>query len=587
MGKLLFTNNSKWNNELRNTFSKIGLTENLSFQGLTCYKKRHVNNENYFQKGNDCLVITGSWAYLCNNTQDSDMEIIYQDLITPEKSIDYVRKNLIGTYAFAYIHDNKIQIYVDECHTYALYYYIGNEGVVVSNMYYHVEKVSKQQLDSKIFATVAGSIGLASNRTPFKNIYRLMESQFIEYDYNTNIAVIKECTTHTKDYTFRNFEEVIGTLKTEIELQSRCFCKKTKRKLLFATGGLDSRLRLSLDLLNKQNTVLSYWEGNDSITNGTLQDLKINQMLCNKFSLKSVFYDVSIDFKDCIGSIDFDELDRYGEYLSIYAHNKKWLSLFDNIDNIDEIEFGTDADILRELSPLDDTYYPSYSIKDFVKNVCLRSNIFQMVFEHSRIESLIEEDLSYLTHNIPLDKRMYANIFNYLRHDMAMIIPNYINEFYYCFPFFHSKRIWDIIYSIPYEYRENSKISLRLIKEWCPELLQFPVFTHHHFATYDKNDNSLKQTRIHSCILKIKPYILNTKIYDWLYVKCIEPYFRPQNKKNKYLFKTCIDTLKGSESFTETGIKFRASMVAKNFDIATLCTVVAKCKFIDQAISHK
>ena len=44
---------------------------------------------------------------------------------------------MIGSYALAYIQDNKLRIFVDECHTYALYYYIGREGVVVTNTYFH------------------------------------------------------------------------------------------------------------------------------------------------------------------------------------------------------------------------------------------------------------------------------------------------------------------------------------------------------------------------------------------------------------------------------------------------------------------
>ena len=99
---------------------------------------------------------------------------------------------MIGSYALAYIQDNKLRIFVDECHTYALYYYIGREGVVVTNTYYHVEKVSKQEFDETVFATMLASVGLCSNRTPFKNIYRLLENEYIEYDFAIHQAIIKK-----------------------------------------------------------------------------------------------------------------------------------------------------------------------------------------------------------------------------------------------------------------------------------------------------------------------------------------------------------------------------------------------------------
>ena len=68
--------------------------------------------------------------------------------------------------------------------------------------------------------------------------------------------------------------------------------------------------------------MIGYWKGEDSITNGTLQDAKINELLASEFSLKTKIFDVSQHFRECLRTIDEDELDRYGEYISIYAHIK-------------------------------------------------------------------------------------------------------------------------------------------------------------------------------------------------------------------------------------------------------------------------
>lgn len=75
----------------------------------------------------------------------------------------------------------------------------------------------------------------------------------------------------------------------------------------------------------------------------------------------------------CLDTIDENELDRYGEYISIYAHNQKWLTLFDDLhkENIDEVEFGTDSDIIRELVSLYESYNETYKLDTFVKEVCL------------------------------------------------------------------------------------------------------------------------------------------------------------------------------------------------------------------------
>ena len=55
-------------------------------------------------------------------------------------------------------------------------------------------------------------------------------------------------------------------------------------------------------------------------------------------------------------------------------------------------------------------------------------------------------------------KTKYANIFNYFRHDMGCYFSNMLNESFFSYPLLHSKRIWDIIYNIPYDYREDSKL---------------------------------------------------------------------------------------------------------------------------------
>ena len=73
--------------------------------------------------------------------------------------------------------------------------------------------------------------------------------------------------------------------------------------------------------------------------------------------------------------------------------------------------------------------------------------------------------------------------------------------------------------------------------------------------------------------------------YDILYVKLIEPVYRPQNKNNEILFQTSVASLQSSESFIKSGVRFRKNLIGKGFDMAALCTIVAKCKFVDQVLN--
>lgn len=48
--------------------------------------------------------------------------------------------------------------------------------------------------------------------------------------------------------------------------------------------------------------------------------------------------------------------------LAFMQHNQKWLTLFDDLhkENIDEVEFGMDTDLLREIGSLDDSFDEDY-----------------------------------------------------------------------------------------------------------------------------------------------------------------------------------------------------------------------------------
>jgi len=116
-------------------------------------------------------------------------------------------------------------------------------------------------------------------------------------------------------------------------------------------------------------------------------------------------------------------------------------------------------------------------------------------------------------------------------------------------------------------------------------LLNIPVFTHHHYGIYNRQKGVLKKNWRYSLLLRIKPYVLRSKLYDILYVKLIEPVYRPQNKNNEILFQTSVASLQSSESFIKSGVRFRKNLIGKGFDMAALCTIVAKCKFVDQVLN--
>ncbi len=583
MGKLLVTNNREWGELLRKLFKKYQFEESMHMENITSYKKMYVDHCNSYRNGEDAVIGAGTWVYR-GMTGSEALKNLYNDGIKCNMDIPELRRELLGTYAVVLKVKDRTVIFVDETHTYALYYYNKDGEYLITNTYYHIQKCVKQELDKDIFKLVLAVQGLSENRTPYKNIFRLKEDEYLEI-LSDGKMVCKKCRVNTRRYHFTELEEVVDTLGKELENCAGKLSQLSSRKLLYLTGGADSRLILALDRFLKNDVCLGYWNGSDCITNGTESDIETNRKVAEMLALSSRIFDVSEGFEESLNTLDSEECDKYGEYVTVYGHNTKWLSMADQLaGKVDEIELGHGADLLKELSTIESSYQDPYSVRKLIQSTFLRSGLFHRVIVENHISEIILEDIQQSLKNRDinrLSKEEAEYIFNYAKIDMGCMLSNYFNAYYYSYPLMYCRQIWDIINQIPHHFKEGSRLRCLLIEKWDPDLLKIPVFSHNHYMTYDKKQKILKRTKTHAFLSWLKPYVMDTLLYDKIYLKYIEKIIFPENLKSDEMFTFFMNYIKNSSQLKKMEIELRPDIKRKGFDLSMISDFAVRLRVLD------
>ncbi|MCF2628938.1 hypothetical protein I6E36_12705 [Fusobacterium mortiferum] len=590
MGRLILTDNDKWKNKLEYNFKtllnlkEIGKVEEDYY--LKVFQKKKVNNENFYKNENNIIVSNGTFFYkeMMNKEALEQLLTDFKQLLTEadiSTCIKKIRKNMIGSYLIFIKIGNIMVGFVDETSMYPCYYYNKN-SYIVTNTYYNIAEC----IDTSINTMAVLENGICSmivgNETPFKNIYRLLENEYILI--KSNKLEIKNVEVNKYVYKFENYTQAVSILKKEIEKIAKIRAKYIKKTLLFTTGGLDSRMELALHNLFNDELVLGYWSGKDIITNGTVEDLNICKQLSECVKSEFKFFDVSYSFENCIEKLTDIELSKYGEYACIYAHNPKWLEIPEKIkDNkIDSIGFGALNEIIRETSQID-ILKNNITLNELVLKVKMRSGLYDNVFlDYSLIEYIankLKNIFKLDTEKISLEKGV--NFFNRNRLHSNTIVNNYINLFYYDFNICGQKNIVDLIESIPYIWRQRSKIVISLTKEWNKNLLAVPYFSHHKKVIYDEEKGEIIPIKFEVYKENIKKILKNTIFYELVFELYQKIKSNHQKSKKEEILKLCNNYLKNSKYISDEKINIILKEKNIGFDLAALATMIAEIKLID------
>ena len=173
------------------------------------------------------------------------------------------------------------------------------------------------------------------------------------------------------------------------------------------------------------------------------------------------------------------------------------------------------------MEEIDLFYKPPYSLREMIRDIYCRENLEKDCIHSDTIYDFIEREFLPLTEGMntsDMTRDDICRLFVYSRFEANTLFYGIANMFTYSFPVLAQKTIADANFSIPYEWREGDYISLLLTKLFCPKLLEFPFYTHHHFANYDPETNTVKSGSVYNTKTKLrsKLFYAHPKLYGFL-----------------------------------------------------------------------
>ncbi len=243
------------------------------------------------------------------------------------------------------------------------------------------------------------------------------------------------------------------------------------------------------------------------MTNGTQNDWEVVSKIAYGWGgTKPQLIDITEPIDEIFGYDVRPRCNKYGEYAAVYSFNKKWLSILENADT-EELTLGYFGETLRELGEIDTYYKKPYPLREMIRDIYCRENLEKDCIHSDTIYDFIESEFLSLAEGVntsDMTRDDIFRLFTYSRFEADTMVINYSNMFIYSFPVLAQKTIADANFSIPYEWREGDYISLSLTKLFCPKLLEFPFYTHHHFANYDPETNTVKSGSVYNTKTKLR-----------------------------------------------------------------------------------
>lgn len=556
MGKFYMTDNKEWNNEFALSLSTAGFVESGLVDDayfLHTYKKLLVDNQNFYnnKENNDFIACNGTLVY----NSLTGIEALKQLLLDfGEKSITDIRKNLMGNYAIICRVNNITRIIVDETGTYALYYYIGT-CFLISNTYYHVQKYAKQSLNEYAYLEQVLSPGIFNNETPFHNIYRLAGDECI-YIGEQGIEIKKLELNEYKlgSMSFENTTEIISDALIKYAKQRSAI---SSSPILFLTGGVDSRLMLSVYSAIGSLPFLGNWQGCSFDMNTYAEDEYIAKQIAKKCNLELLRYDITHDICEDIRNLDFDNFEKYGEYAVIYGNNQKWFEIFEN-GGFRHWELGHLGEEFRNLELLDTEYHRNFTLKDYCYKIRFVEHDKYNFFAHK--EFTVDGMQEYIYQKIRqyavaadmdicnLSKSDVHKVYNISMLHSDTIKGNFYNMLGFYTNLYSQKEVFDYSIQVPYEYKINKKLILNMIQKLAPSLNEIPYFTRCHYMNFDQKIYQLVEIptisyRASTIKHKVKNTMEKTRIGELLL--SLYRQNKPANhiKANREIIKTYIEEI--------------------------------------------
>lgn len=570
MSKVFFTNSKDSFNKnkyfsLSNGFKRFSLYESDS-SNIIAYKKLKVNNDNFFLIKDDYIATAGTYLYKQTLNQET-LKDIYNDF---DEDINEIRKNLIGNYIFIIKKGNFAYIFCDENNIFNSYYFYNRGFWAVSNNLYDIAnacdlelKVNKNNLYIEVFQHT-----LLNGDTIYEECRKLLGSQFIRINllnHFLEIFQISRVSSINFDHV-KKFEESLSNLSNSIISKANIIGSNFKNVGVSMTGGLDSRTILAAFLRNGINPHLLYGVGNSALTNTKAEDLEINYIYKNKFNLKLTVLDwQTSEFPN--SSLD-KHVSKYGFLGLLYGSSEHFFSSFENLNDVEFIEFGYFGETLRNVDWIETMKGEFFTLHEFINFFYFNSAV-ESFLESQELQSYkakILNDFNIICDAYGLDvnnisKNQFQILHNEYRKGADTAMVNFINYNFYSFSLLSLDEVENKILRLQNIWKSDGSFMIRLLKDIYSPILDVPCFSHTQKYLIDIRNNKIQNLHEKSPSVRLINFIksfLKIKIVHKS-VKHIYNYFKRSEYRmsNKYLKNFFI---KDFSTFSDDDLRI------KNFD---------------------
>lgn len=473
----------------------VHLYENMGY--IKCFERTqngvHVvgldskleKSENIYVNDDDFVIISGTC--LSKTKSVSIGEFVYNNF---SDKVDSIREKLIGNYIICINKGNKLTFFTDDYSIGRFYYSSDNEHYIFTNSLYVLAKSKKNvSINKNALIEQCFQNGILGGDTIFNELYKLQGNQFVEVNpSNIKIGNLVEKSIEV-DYSMdlnKRVSVLSKSMKKYFSLISESFPKIN----ISMTGGLDSRLILAGFLSVGAKPILSYGQGNSSLTNTKDEDLEIVRTIANKYNLEFIRKDWSSDSQD--DSTLISMIDRYQDFFSIYSANEKILMSFRNEEENEKsfFEFGYFGEMYRNLEWLIDIKEENIKIKKLIDlylyfdpNIFLKDSLSFKTYIRKKVESIINNYSDSSSISKDNFQKFHANYRYVADTQMNQYINSHSNSIIISgIPEIHRQ-----VLSTPYEQKKFSALQIKLIHELYPSLLDVEIFSHTRKFKLDKN----------------------------------------------------------------------------------------------------
>jgi len=486
MARWFLTSNERVYNRAERTCREANLTVSGSNRQeesfLNVYQKRTVPVSNFIECGDGDWVCSAGTIVHDGDVGSEVLRYCRESIL--KKGVQRLRSKLLGHYAVAIKHGNRVTVFTDPQGALTLYYVeMNSSNWFMSNSLHTCASVlSEPVVDRTALIAAAFQASNPGKETFYAGVKRLFGTQVITIDTNQQEFEVRRLPSENKTWPSYSFGETINRYKKEVQYVFGQLSGVGSVGLM-ATGGLDSRMVLSA-LLDQQNEpLLLYGIGNSSLTNTQNTDLEIVRQVAEGLDLN--LYEMDWSGKQPYSTTELERLfQKYGFKFEVYGASNSFLQeLEGEISPFPDLILGGYSPALTNMKlwELNSQTFTGSILRTHYTSDCIRNRFFRCKEEYKRyIKRAVDDALRYSgvlkkQNAFSLSEFVQARLFLYLRIESRFL--NLANEFSpYVAPFL-LKRLYDPLLSMPFEYRHKDKLQANLIHDMFPALLDYPLFS--------------------------------------------------------------------------------------------------------------